>query len=120
MDEQCGSLAFLNHILAKFLEYKIFFFYISCEQTVKTKNQNSNYKKGIRNSCEKFERNFPRTRKFDVIMIWDHDRYVEASPRSTLQSSNIDLTIFDNLGGKSGIYRFSKDIYRKKQISAFF
>ena len=28
-----------------------------------------------------------RIRKLDVNMIWDHDRYVKASPGSTLQSS---------------------------------
>ena len=35
-------------------------------------------------------------------MIWDHDRYVKASPGSTLQSSNHGLTISHDLGRKSG------------------
>ena len=53
-------------------------------------------------------------------MIWDHDRYVKASPGSTLQSSNNGLTIFDDMGRKSGIFCCSKQICCKKRISNFF
>ena len=53
-------------------------------------------------------------------MIWEHDRYVKASPGSTLQSSNNGLTIFDDLGRKSGIFWASKQICCKKRISNFF
>ena len=63
---------------------------------------------------------FSRIRKLDVDMIWDHDRYVKASPGSTLQSSNNGLTIFDDLGRKSGIFWASKQICCKKRISNFF
>ena len=67
-----------------------------------------------------FEKIFPRIRKLDVNMIWDHDRYVKASPGSTLQSSNDGLTILDDLGRKSGISCCSKEIRCKKRISNFF
>ena len=67
-----------------------------------------------------FEKIFPRIRKLDVNMIWDHDRYVKASPGSTLQSSNNGLTIWDDLGRKSGIFWASKEICCKKRISNFF
>ena len=63
---------------------------------------------------------FSRIRKLDVDMIWDHDRYVKASPGSTLQISNNGLTIFDDLGRKSGIFWASKEICCKKRISNFF
>ena len=53
-------------------------------------------------------------------MIWEHDRYVKASPRSTLSSSNVGLTISDDLGRKSGIFWASKQICCKKRISNFF
>ena len=53
-------------------------------------------------------------------MIWEHDRYVKASPGSTLQSSNNGLTISDDLGRKSGIFWASKQIFCKKRISNFF
>ena len=53
-------------------------------------------------------------------MIWEHDRYVKASPGSTLQSSNVGLTISDDLGRKSGIFWASKQICCKKRISNFF
>ena len=58
--------------------------------------------------------------KLNVDMIWDHDRYVKASPGSTLQSSNNGLTIWDDLGRKSGIFWASKKIRCKKRISNFF
>ena len=67
-----------------------------------------------------FEIFFRRIRKLDVDMIWDHDRYVKASPGSTLQNSNNGLTIFDDLGRKSGISCCSKEICCKKRISNFF
>ena len=53
-------------------------------------------------------------------MIWDHDRYVKTSSGSTLQSSNVGLTISDDLGRKSGIFWASKQISCKKRISNFF
>ena len=53
-------------------------------------------------------------------MIWDHDRYVKASPGSTLQSSNNGLTISDDLGRKSGIFWASKQIRFKKRFWDFF
>ena len=68
----------------------------------------------------KFENFFSRIRKLDVEMIWEHDRYVKASPGSTLQSSNNGLTISDDLGRKSGISVCSKEICCKKRISNFF
>ena len=68
----------------------------------------------------KFENFFSRIRKLDVDVIWDHDRYVKASPGSTLQSSNNGLTIWDDLGRKSGIFWASKQICCKKRISNFF
>ena len=68
----------------------------------------------------KFEIFFSRIRKLDVDVIWDHDRYVKASPGSTLQSCNNGLTIFDDLGRKSGIFWASKQICCKKRISNFF
>ena len=48
-------------------------------------------------------KSFSRIQKLDVDMIWDDDRYVKASPGSTLQSSNNDWIIFDDLGRKSEI-----------------
>ena len=68
----------------------------------------------------KFENFFSWIRKWDVDMIWEHDRYVKASPGSTLQSSNNGLSIFDDLGRKSGIFCCSKEICCKKGISNFF
>ena len=68
----------------------------------------------------KFEKIFSRIRKLDLDMIWDHDRYVKASPGSTLQSSNNGLTIFDDLGRKSGIFWASKQIRFKKRFWHFF
>ena len=68
----------------------------------------------------KFEKNFSRIRKLDLDMIWDHDRYVKASPGSTLQSSNNGLTISDDLGRKSGIFWASKQIRFKKRFWHFF
>ena len=68
----------------------------------------------------KFENFFSRIRKLDVDEIWEHDTYVKASPGSTLQSSNNGLTIFDDLGRKSGIFCCSKEICCKKRISNFF
>ena len=67
-----------------------------------------------------FENFFSRIRKLDLDVIWEHDRYVKASPGSTLQSSNNGLTIFDDLGRKSGIFWASKQICCKKRISNFF
>ena len=46
---------------------------------------------------------FSRIRKLNVIMIWEHHRYVKASPGSTLQSSNNGVTISDDMGRKIGI-----------------
>ena len=68
----------------------------------------------------KFENFFSRIQKLDVDVIWEHDRYVKASPGSTLQSSNNGLTISDDLGRKSGISCCSKEICCKKLISNFF
>ena len=68
----------------------------------------------------KFGNFFSRIRKLNVDMIWDHDRYVKASPGSTLQSSNNGLTISHDLGRKSGISCCSKEICCKKHISNFF
>ena len=68
----------------------------------------------------KFENFFSGIRKLDVDMIWDHDRYVKASPGSTLQSSNNGLAISHDLGRKSGIFCYSKEISCKKRISNFF
>ena len=68
----------------------------------------------------KFEKKFSRIRKLDLDMIWDHDRYVKASPGSTLQSSNNGLTISDDLGRKSGIFWASKQIRFKKRFWDFF
>ena len=68
----------------------------------------------------KFENFFSRIRKLDLDMIWDHDRYVKASPGSTLQSSNNGLTICDDLGRKSGIFSASKQIRFKKRFWDFF
>ena len=53
-------------------------------------------------------------------MIWDHDRYVKASPGSTLHNPNNGLTICDDLGRKSGIFSFSKEIRYKKPFWDFF
>ena len=64
----------------------------------------------------KFEKNFSRIRKLDLDMIWDHDRYVKASPGSTLQSSNNGLTIFYDLGRKAGNFSISNKICCKKQF----
>ena len=63
---------------------------------------------------------FSRIRKLDVDMIWDHDRYVKASPGSTLFISNDGLTISHDLGRKSGISCCSKEICCQKRISNFF
>ena len=68
----------------------------------------------------KFEKNLKQIRKLDLDMIWDHDRYVKASPGSTLQSSNNGLTISDDLGRKSGIFWASKQICCKKRFWDFF
>ena len=68
----------------------------------------------------KFENFFSRIRKLDVDVIWDHDRYVKASPGSTLFISNDGLTISHDLGRKSGISCCSKEICCKKRISNFF
>ena len=68
----------------------------------------------------KFENFFSRIPKLDIDVIWDHDRYVKASPGSTLFISNDGLTIFDDLGRKSGISCCSKEICCKKRISNFF
>jgi len=50
----------------------------------------------------KNENFFSRIGKLDVDMIWDDDRYVKASPGSTLQSSDNGLAISDYLGRKAG------------------
>ena len=68
----------------------------------------------------KFENVFSRIRKLVVDMIWGHDRYVKASPGSTLFISNDGLTISHDLGRKSGISCCSKEIRCKKRISNFF
>ena len=68
----------------------------------------------------KFEKTSSRIRKLDLDMIWDHDRYVKASPGSALQSSNNGLTISDDLGRKSGIFSASNEIRFKKRFWDFF
>ena len=68
----------------------------------------------------KFENFFSRIRKLDLDMIWNHDRYVKASPGSTLQSSNNGLTISDDLGRKSGIFWAIEQIRFKKRFWDFF
>ena len=68
----------------------------------------------------KFDFFFSRIRKLDLDMIWDHDRYVKASPGSTLQSSNNGLTIFHDLGRKAGNFSASKQIRFKKRFWDFF
>ena len=68
----------------------------------------------------KFEKKFSRIRILDLDMIWDHDRYVKASPGSNLQSSNNGLAISDDLGRKSGIFWASKQILFKKRFWHFF
>ena len=68
----------------------------------------------------KFEIFFSRIRKLDLDMIWDHDRYVKASPGSTLHIPNNGLTICGDLGRKSGIFSFSKEIRYKKRFGHFF
>ena len=68
----------------------------------------------------KFENFFSRIRKLDLDMIWDHDRYVKASPGSTLQSSNNGLTIFYDLGRKAGSFSISNKICCKKRFWHFF
>ena len=40
---------------------------------------------------------FSKNQKLDLNMIWDHDKYWKASPRSTLKDFNNDLTIFYDL-----------------------
>jgi len=71
----------------------------------------------IKNEKWKF---FSRIRKLDVNIIWDNDRYVKASPGSTVQSYNNDSVIFDDIGRKVGSFWASKQIYCKKRISNFF
>ena len=68
----------------------------------------------------KFEKNFSRIRKLDLDMIWDHDRYVKASPGSTLHIPNNGLTILDDMGRKSGIFSAIKEIRYKKRFWDFF
>ena len=68
----------------------------------------------------KFEIFFSRIPKLDVDVLWYHDRYVKASPGSTLQSSNNGLAIFDYLGRKAGNFWASKQICYEKRISIFF
>ena len=71
----------------------------------------------IKNEIWKF---FSRIRKLDVNIIWDNDRYVKASPGSTVQSYNNDSVIFDDLGRKGGIFWVSKQISCKNRISNMF
>ena len=68
----------------------------------------------------KFEIFFSRIRKLDLDMIWDHDRYVKASPGSTLHNPNNGLAISDDLGRKSGIFWASTQIRFKKRFWHFF
>ena len=68
----------------------------------------------------KFEKNFSRIRFLDLDMIWYHDRYVKASPGSTLHNPNNGLTISDDLGRKSGIFWASAQIRYKKRFWDFF
>ena len=68
----------------------------------------------------KFENFFSWIRFLDLDMIWDHDRYVKASPGSTLHNPNNGLTIFDDLGRKSGIFSANKEIRYKKRFWDFF
>ena len=66
------------------------------------------------------QKNFSRIRKLDLDMIWDHDRYVKASPGSTLHIPNNGLTILDDMGRKSGIFSAIKEICYKKRFWDFF
>ena len=68
----------------------------------------------------KFENFFSRIRKLDLDMIWDHDRYVKASPGSTQHIPNNGLAISDDLGRKSGIFSITKEIRYKKRFWDFF
>ena len=68
----------------------------------------------------KFEKIFSRIRKLDLDMIWDHDRYVKASPGSTLHIPNNGLTILEDMGRKSGIFSAIKEIRYKKRFWNFF
>ena len=68
----------------------------------------------------KFEKKFSRIRFLDLDTIWDHDRYVKASPGSTLHIPNNGLTIFDDLGRKSGIFWAIEQIRFKKRFWDFF
>ena len=68
----------------------------------------------------KFENFFSRIRKLDLDMIWDHDRYVKASPGSTLHNPNNGLAISDDLGRKSGIFWDNEQIRFKKRFWDFF
>ena len=68
----------------------------------------------------KFEKIFSRIRFLDLDMIWDHDRYVKASPGSTLHNPNNGLAICDDLGRKSGIFWASEQIRFKKRFWDFF
>ena len=68
----------------------------------------------------KFEKKFSRIRILDLDMIWDHDRYVKASPGSTLHNPNNGLVISDDLGRKSGIFWASAQIRFKKRFWHFF
>ena len=68
----------------------------------------------------KFEKILKQIRKLDLDMIWDHDKYVKASPGSTLQSSNNGLTMFHDLGRKAGNFSASKEICSKKRFWHFF
>ena len=52
-------------------------------------------------------------------MIWDHDRYVKESPRSSLQRSNNGLTIFCDMRGKAGGFWASKQIWYKMEFPTF-
>ena len=51
---------------------------------------------------------FSRNRKWDVDMIWDHNRYLKAYPGSTLQGSNNGLTISDDMGRKACNFEANK------------
>ena len=83
---------------------------------------NGRFKVSLIEICIKSEiwKKNSRIRKLDLDMIWDHDRYVKASPGSTLHIPNNGLTISDDLGRKSGIFWASKQIRFKKRFWLFF
>ena len=62
---------------------------------------------------------FSRIRKLDIDMIWDHDRYMKASPGSILQISDNGLTIFGDLGRKVEYFELVKKYAAKSGFPTF-